>query len=61
VTTTVAQRRAWYKTPAGKASQLRSNKRLLLRNRLAWQWVLENHPEQAQQIINTTNEQIGDK
>jgi hypothetical protein len=61
MTTTVEQRRAWYRTSAGKASQLRSNKRLLLRNRLAWQWVLDNHPEQAQQIINTTNEQIGDK
>ena len=58
--TTAEQRRRWYHN-GGKHSQMLSNKRMLLRNRLAWAWIQANHPEVAYDIIQETNNQIGGK
>ena len=58
--TTAEQRRRWYHN-GGKHSQMLSNKRMLLRNRLAWAWVQANQPGVADDIIQETNKQIGGK
>ena len=38
-----------------------SNKRMLLRNRLAWAYIKENLPQIAVKITKETNKQLGDK
>jgi len=45
----------------GKHSQMLSNKRMLLRNRLAWQHIKAHHPDVAEVIIKETNKQLGGK
>lgn len=52
-------RNRWYHN-GGKHSQMQSNKRMLLRNRLAWAYIKENLPHIAFDITEETNKQLGD-
>lgn len=58
--TTKEARNRWYHN-GGKESQMLSNKRMLLRNRLAWAYIKENLPHIAVKITKETNKQLGDK
>ena len=58
--TTKEARNRWYHN-GGKHSQMLSNKRMLLRNRLAWAYIKENLPKIANEISETTNKQLGGK
>ena len=58
--TTKEARNRWYHN-GGKHSQMLSNKRMLLRNRLAWAWIRDNHPDVAGDLIKETNKQLGEK
>lgn len=58
--TTKEARNRWYHN-GGKHSQMLSNKRMLLRNRLAWAYIKDNLPHIAFDITQETNKQIGDK
>lgn len=57
--TTKEARNRWYHN-GGKHSQILSNKRMLLRNRLAWAYLKEHLPQVAEQIQQETNNQLGD-
>lgn len=52
-------RNRWYHN-GGKHSQMLSNRRMLLRNRLAWAYIKENMPLVAERIQKETNKQLGD-
>jgi hypothetical protein len=58
--TTKEARNRWYHN-GGKYSQMLSNKRMLLRNRLAWQHIKAHHPDVAEVIMKETNKQLGGK
>lgn len=58
--TTKEARNRWYHN-GGKHSQMLSNKRMLIRNRLAWAWIRDNHPDVADDLIKETNKQLGEK
>jgi hypothetical protein len=50
-------RSRWYHN-GGKHSQMLSNRRMLLRNRLAWAYIKENLPDIAVEIKRETNKQM---
>jgi hypothetical protein len=53
-------RNRWYHN-GGKHSQMLSNRRMLLRNRIAWAYIKENLPDIANEITEETNKQLGGK
>lgn len=50
--------RKYYATPEGKIAQYRANKKLAYKRKLAWEWIKENNPKLAKQIINQTDKEI---